>query len=148
MTSPHDALVKSAFSQIEHATGLLRQVLSPELAARVDFTTLALCPGSFVDEALRERHTDLLFAAKIAGHEARIYLLFEHKSQVEALLPLQLLRYLLRAWEAWLVEHPQAKRIPVIVPVVLHHSKSGWTAATSFESPFMPHPLRWTTSFP
>ena len=54
--NPHDALVKATFSQPEHAAGILRHVLPPALVARLALPTLALRPGSYVDEALRERH--------------------------------------------------------------------------------------------
>jgi predicted transposase/invertase (TIGR01784 family) len=134
--SVHDALVKTAFSQVEHAEGELRLLLPPELVARIDFSTLALRPGSFVDEALKERHSDLLFSVAISGRSALIYLLFEHKSKPEDLLPFFLLRYMTRVWEVWLRDNPGAKRIPAIAPVVLHHGEGGWTKATAFEELF------------
>ena len=74
--TPHDTLFKATFSQVEHAAGELRTILPPELVSRLDFTTLTLCPGSFVDEAFSWRHTDLLFTAMFAGRPAMVYLLF------------------------------------------------------------------------
>jgi predicted transposase YdaD len=132
-TTPHDALVKVIFSQLEHAAGILRLVLPPPLAARIDFSTLALCPGSVVDRQLRGRHTDLLFSAKLAGQQVLIYLLFEHQSTVEALMALRLLQYMVRIWERHHRAHPEARRLPPIIPVVLHHGTSGWSASTTFE---------------
>jgi hypothetical protein len=41
------------------------------------------------------------------------------------------LRYLVRIWEAVLVEEPDRERLPAIIPVVVHHSSSGWTAPTN-----------------
>jgi hypothetical protein len=132
--SPHDSLFKSTFSQIEHAAGLLRTVLPPELARLIDFSTLTVCPGSFIDEALKERHSDLLFAARLGTRRAFFYFLAEHMSTVEALFGLRLLRYEVRIWEAWQKENPGAKRIPAIIPLVLHHSATGWTADVAFEA--------------
>jgi hypothetical protein len=132
--TPHDALFKSTFSQVEHAAGELRRMLPPRLLERMDFSTLTLCPGSFLDEALKERSTDLLFSVAIAGREAFVYLLFEHQSTVEPRMAFRLLRYMVRIWESWLVDHPEALRIPAIVPIVLHHSETGWTAETAFEA--------------
>jgi Putative transposase, YhgA-like len=65
-TSIHDALFKATFSQVEHAAGELQAILPPALSARIDFATLTLCPGNFVDPDLRQRYTDLLFSAEIA----------------------------------------------------------------------------------
>ena len=45
----------------------------------------------------------------------------------------RLLRYEVRIWERWQAEHPGVAKLPVIVPVVLHHSETGWTGGTSFE---------------
>ncbi|MCK6592237.1 MAG: Rpn family recombination-promoting nuclease/putative transposase [Polyangiaceae bacterium] len=54
--------------------------------------------------------------------------------QSEPFMAMRLLRYEVRIWEAWLKDHPAAKRVPAILPVVLHHSPKGWTAEVSFEA--------------
>src|SRR5690242_19695279 len=56
LTQPHDALFKWIFSQREHAAGLLKATLPPALVEAVDWRTLRLEKGSFVDRALRHRH--------------------------------------------------------------------------------------------
>ena len=81
--APHDALFKATFSQVERAAEELRWVLPPELVAQMDFDSLSLEPGSFVDDALREQHTDLLYSLRIGGRAARVYVLFEHQSSVD-----------------------------------------------------------------
>jgi hypothetical protein len=129
----HDAFFKAMFSQPEQAAGELQLVLPAKLAARIDFPALTLCPGSFVDEALSRQHTDLLFSAPLAGRDAFFYLLFEHKSAPEALTAFQLLRYMVRIWDDFLKTHPSAKRLPAIIPVVLHHGEGGWSCARSFQ---------------
>jgi predicted transposase/invertase (TIGR01784 family) len=129
----HDALFKYTFSQVENAASMFRFLLPAALVKRIDFSTLALCPGSFVDEALSQRHSDLLFSAKIAGRDAFIYVLFEHQSSFDPLMPFRLLLYVVRVWEAHIKAHPDAKRLPVILPVLLHHSKAGWKAEPTFD---------------
>jgi len=132
-TSPHDALFKHVFSQVEHASGELRSVLPPGLVARIDFATLRACPGSFVDETLADRHADLLFSVELSGRPAFVYLLMEHQSTVDPLMPFRVLRYVVRIWDAYLADHPDAERLPAIVPVVVHHSETGWTGAVAVE---------------
>jgi len=65
----HDALFKKTFSVPEHAAAALRAVLPPSLVARLDFSTLSLCSGSFVDETLAGSESDLfdLDSATAAG---------------------------------------------------------------------------------
>jgi predicted transposase YdaD len=62
-----------------------------------------------------------------------LYVLFEHQSPVDPLMLFRLLAYMVRIWEAHLKSEPEARRLPAIIPVVLHHSRSGWTAKVAFE---------------
>ena len=132
-TTPHDALFKKVFSRIEHAASALRTLLPPPIAARIDFSALTLRPGSFVDQQLATSHSDLLFSASITGQPLLIYLLFEHQSAADPIMPYRLLRYMMRVWEAHLADHPEARRLPAILPVVLHHSETGWRGSVRFE---------------
>ncbi|MGK4001524.1 Rpn family recombination-promoting nuclease/putative transposase [Sorangium sp. So ce1036] len=136
--TPHDALFKATFSQPEHAAAALRQVLPPALAARIQFGSLSLLPGSFIDEKLAASHSDLLFSASIESARREqasilLYLLFEHQSTTHPLMAFRLLEYMVRIWQSHLQRHPKATRLPAILPVVLHHSDTGWTAAVAFQ---------------
>lgn len=134
MSSPHDALFKHVFSQPEHAASELRAVLPAGLAARLDWSSLELEPSSFVDEHLRGRQADLLFSVGCQGRAAYLYILFEHQSTSDALMAFRLLRYMTRIWDAFLLANPPAERLPVIIPVVLHHSDRGWRRGTEFSA--------------
>src|SRR5687768_9681764 len=92
----HDLLFRSTFSQVEHAASILRLLLPPALVARIDWESLTLCPGSFVDEVLSERQSDLLYSVRVGGRRALLYLLFEHESSSEHLMSFRLLRYEVR----------------------------------------------------
>ena len=131
--TPHDALFKATFSRLEHARAMLRSALPPSLSRLVTWSSLRRRPGSFVDEGLRQQHTDLLFAAKLRERAALFYLLFEHQSTSDPWMLLRLLQYMVRVWREHLERHPRATRLPVIVPIVLHHSETGWVSATAFE---------------
>ena len=112
---------------------MLRQLLPAKLAARIDFASLALRPGSYVDDALKERSSDLLFGAQIGGRPALVYILFEHQSTADGRMSFRLLRYMVRVWERWERDAPSAAKLPMILPVVLHHSEEGWSGGTAFE---------------
>jgi hypothetical protein len=127
-------------------------VLPPGLSAQIDFATLELHPGTYVDDDLSQRYSDLLFSAAVGGKKALLYVLFEHQSTVDPLMLFRLLAYMVRIWEAHLKAEPEARRLPAIIPVVLHHSRSGWTAKVAFEdlldvdpivlgeiAPYVPH---------
>jgi predicted transposase YdaD len=149
----HDALFKAAFGRADIARGELAHVLPPEVAAHLDLATLAVAPGSFVDEELRHTHSDLLYAVRTRDDRAAlVYVLFEHQSTVDRHMPFRFLRYMVRIWERWLRDHPVPTPLPLILPVLLHHGDDRWQAAPELSTmldaspalleatrPFQPH---------
>jgi hypothetical protein len=126
----HDALFKAAFGQPDIARSELEHVLPPEVLVHLDLATLAVTPGSFVDEELRHAHTDLLYAVRTNDdRDALVYVLFEHQSSFDELMPFRFLRYMVRVWERWLRDHAPAAKLPLVLPVLLHHGPEGWRAA-------------------
>lgn len=70
--TPHDALFKSVFQQPESAAAELRHVLPAEHVAAIDWSTLKLEPGSYVDEALADQQSDLAFSANAQASGERV----------------------------------------------------------------------------
>ncbi len=60
-----------------------------------------------------------------------VYLLFEHQSTHDPLMPARLFIYTGRIWDDWLNHNPRAHRIPPVFSVVLHHGTN-----TSAERPW------------
>jgi predicted transposase YdaD len=124
---PHDALFRFVFGKPVHAASELRAVLPAPLVARLDLAGLRLVNGSFVDEELNNRHADVLMRTRLDGREAFIYALIEHQSSPDPMMPLRMLRYVMRIWDRYLQEHPKAKRLPMIVPLVVYQGARRWT---------------------
>lgn len=140
-TQPHDALFKATFSHIGRAAAELRAILPNGLTRLIDFSTLTLVPGSFVDRRLRGTHSDLLFRAQISGRSAFLYLLFEHQSEPDELMVLRLLGYVVNILERHVAEAKNRSSVlplPAVIPIVLHHGSSGWTAARAMSDLFDP----------
>jgi predicted transposase/invertase (TIGR01784 family) len=139
-TTPHDALFKWTFSQVAYARAELRSILPAPVLDRVDLDTLELCSGAFVDKALSASYSDLLYQVRIAGKRGLLYVLFEHQSTPDDAMPLRLLGYLVRILELEVRTRRNAKEavlpLPVVLPVVLHHSDTGWTRAAQFRELF------------
>jgi predicted transposase/invertase (TIGR01784 family) len=136
--NPHDALVKAVFGKAEHARNMLRAAVPAAMAEALNWSTLALCPGSFVDLSLKEQHTDLLYSASWRdGGEVLAYFLFEHLSappKKASLLAYRLLRYQVRIWEDWHAKHPDAKSLPMIIPIVMYHGVTPWSEPRLFDA--------------
>jgi hypothetical protein len=130
---PHDALFKSAFESPQDAAALLRELLPQPLREAIAWETLESASGSFVDLALADHHSDLLFAARLrTGAPSLVYLLLEHQSTCDPVMPLRMLSYQARIWGRFRKEQPGA-RLPPILAVMVSHTPGGWTAARSFE---------------
>ncbi|HZJ66140.1 MAG TPA: Rpn family recombination-promoting nuclease/putative transposase [Kofleriaceae bacterium] len=134
--NPHDLVFKAVFGQPEHARGMLRGIVPAALAEALNWSTLALQPGSFVDVAFHSQHTDLLYSAgwRESG-EALIYVLFEHQSAppTEGRMAERMLSYQVRIWDRWRADHPKAKTLPMILPIVMYHGASPWPEPRSFD---------------
>jgi hypothetical protein len=70
--TPHDRLFKETFSHLEAARDFLQTHLPPRLVAALDWPTLSLVPGSFVDEHLASQSSDLLY--QVSWREWPLYL--------------------------------------------------------------------------
>ena len=141
MTStPHDALFKAAFERPEHAAELLQGLLPAPLIGAIDWTTLTRESGTFIDEKLIDRHTDLLFRAKLPDEDAVVYfyLLLEHQSTIDPDMPRRMLVYAMDYW-AFHRKHRKGP-LPIVFPVLICHVPGGWTAPTTMQALFHPSP--------
>jgi predicted transposase YdaD len=136
---PHDALFKWAFGVVENARPELRAALPPALSGRLDWASLRVCSGSFLDKILSDSHCDLLYSIALSDRPERLYVLFEHQSSIDPPLALRLLSYVVRVLEQHMRDNrAQPLPLPLVLPVVLHHSGTGWTAAWTSEDLFGP----------
>lgn len=137
---PHDALFRSAFEAPTAAAALVRDLLPPEVRDAIAWDTLKGENASYIQPALPERHSDLLFAAQLhAGTAVRIYLLLEHQSTGDPTMPLRTLAYETRIWQRFLGEHSRSgTRIPPIIAVIISHVPGGWATSRSLDDMFDP----------
>lgn len=135
---PHDALFKSAFETPGDAAALLRELLPAALRDLIAWDTLHGESGSFVDPALADHHSDLLFSARLRTDAAElVHVLLEHQSTADPAMPLRTLSYRTRVWnrsrkaqrDAWL---------PPVVAVLVSHAPGGWTTSRSLDELFDP----------
>jgi predicted transposase YdaD len=129
---PHDKLVKSTFSDSDNARAFLKNNIPRKLARRIDWNSLTLVSGSFIDPEFAATSSDLLFTAKIDGQPAFLYILFEHQNQEDPLIGMRLLTYIVRIWNDYLRNNPGATRLPPILPLVLAQDNKPWKSSIRF----------------
>jgi len=144
---PNDKLLKATFSVPENARAFFENHLPKEIAAALDWTSLALEPCSFIDPQLTSSESDLLFHITLHQSDAFLYLLFEHQSSEDPRMALRLLSYILRIWERFAQSHPPPTKLPAILPIVLAQGKRPWKTSTRLEDlidlpPSVAHILR------
>ncbi len=124
---PHDRLFRSTFSTPAHAAALLRSILLPEVCSQIEWESLAAVKGDRITKVLKERNIDLLLSARVAGREVHLMFLVEHQSKPERRMVARILEYMAVLWRAMPAKEP----LVPILPIVVHHGPSGWTAPRS-----------------
>ena len=132
--SPHDTLFRLAFGRPANARDLLRTALPRAIAERIDWRSLRVIDASFVDRRLRNSQVDLLFSVVLRGRRVLLYVLIEHKSRDDRWTVLQLFTYMGAIWRRFRRDHPRQKRLPPILPFVLHHGAASFTAARNLRA--------------
>ncbi len=127
--NPHDSFFKQTFGSVDFTRGFLSQYMASEVARCLDLSSLEAAHESFVDDDLRESHSDLVFTVGlVGGGQAVVYLLFEHKSHPDPLTVFQLLKYIVRINERRLRE---GLPLCCVIPLVIYHGPTGWNVAHS-----------------
>ena len=97
--SPHDALFKRVFGDVERGGALLRSILPEALTRAVDWSTLELRPSESVGPELRGLSSDLVFSARADGHAVHFHVLMEHQSTADPRMPFRITEYVVRLWQ-------------------------------------------------
>ncbi len=108
------------------------------MTERLAWETLALVETSFVDEAMAESESDLLYTVQVkeSGQPVHLYILFEHQSSPDKWMRFRLLKYMCRIWdESFKAEQVQQELIPIL-PVVFYQGKTSWHYSTEFADLF------------
>ena len=142
ITNIHDAFFKRVLSDPSLASTFLREHLPPELADLLGPQTPEPLPCAFVDEALREHLSDLLFRVHLkGGREGLAYILMEHKSSPDQGARLQLLRYVVRVLSQSYEQNNKQLPLPPVLSLLAHQGPQGWTISCEFADLFGTVPL-------
>lgn len=129
---PHDKLFKAVFSNVEEAVAFLQLYLPPTVRDLINWSTLRLVEGSFIDEEFAERESDLLYQVELFDYPQPVllYLLFEHQSRPDKWMRRRLLRYIDRTWDESFKLYPEQTELPPVLPLVFYQGESSWNYST------------------
>jgi predicted transposase/invertase (TIGR01784 family) len=121
----HDHFFRMMMSDIRVAREFFETHLPKEVLAVTNLNKLELQSGTYINDMRKESIADMLFKTEIAGQTAYIYLVVDHQSRPDELMPFRVLKYICNFIEQDL-KSTGNKRIPLILPIVVYHGKQPW----------------------
>lgn len=123
--NPHDRFFKANMQDVRVARSFFEAHLPAKLIKLIDFKTLKLEAGSFIDKKLQELLSDLIYSVKIGDKDCYLYIITEHQSTPPDLMPFRNLQYNCGLMEQHLKQIPEGepKVLPLIVNIVFYHGK-------------------------
>ena len=137
-----DSGAKWLLSASENVFGLI-QILSAEIASRLDFSRLRDDKTSFVLDSLRKQISDLVFIVPFfdvtceTEREVLIFILIEHQSKPVMSMGFRMLLYMTLIWDEQRREWEKKKvkesewRFRPILPVLFYTGDSNWNTPLS-----------------
>jgi len=134
VASPHDRLFRSAMADLRVAREFFQRHLPTSILPVVDWSVLKLCSQTYVDNALKLSQSDILYQTHIAYKEAYLYLLCEHQSTPDVMMPFRLLQYCIGIWNDVLKQSgKKIEKLPLIVAMVFYNGKEPYIYSMDFK---------------
>jgi predicted transposase/invertase (TIGR01784 family) len=142
---PHDLMVRAVLSDLTEPTSFLQTHLPEAVSQALNWSTLTLLEGSFVDEDLRESEADLLYEVEHVSGETSlwVYVLLEHQSTPDRWMRLRLLKYCCRIWDLSFRDYPEQRELRAIVPLVFYQGERSWSYSSEFAELFAESVRDW-----
>lgn len=123
MPFTHDKFFKTMMSDMRIAREFFSIYLPDDLLSIIDLDQLSLAPKSFINDIRKETTVDLLFKTKAAGQD--IYLLVEHQSSGDVLMPFRITKYSCNIMDYHLTIS-FGTTLPLVYPIVVYHGRSSY----------------------
>ncbi len=126
----HDHFFRMVMSDKRVAREFFEAHLPEDLLKKTDLNCLELQSGTYIDDMRQESIADILFKTVIDGHESYLYLVVDHQSSPDELMPFRVLKYICNIIAQYL-DATKSKRIPLIMPLVVYHGSRKWDFSTN-----------------
>jgi len=121
--NPHDRYTHSLMSYPKVIEEFFRTHLPHNIKKSLDFKSIKLYKESYIDDKLKLKIADLIYEAKLNGRPGFFYLLFEHASTPDELLPFRMLKYMLAIMDDY-TETTKNKDLPFVYPIILYTGRA------------------------
>ena len=125
----HDPFFKKALENPLVAREFFDSYLPDNIKKLINLETLTMDKESFVDPNLKRSMSDVLFTANFGNTQGYLYLLAEHQSTLDPLMSFRLFKYMLAICDRHLTINPDAKKLPLVYPILFYNAKQNCTAS-------------------
>ena len=130
--NPHDKFFRTAMADPKVAQDFLKSWLPQDISEKVNFAKLVIEPRTFINDIRKETVVDVLFKTEIEEEQAYIYLLVEHQSTPDQMMPFRILKYIIKIIYNH-IKPKKATRIPLIYPMVIYNGKQKYSFSTDIK---------------
>ena len=94
---------------------------------KIDLSTLHLELESFIDKEQQAHFSDVLYSVAIDNKPGYLFILTEHQSSAEILMPFRILKYMCLVWDKHIKsfekKQDKLKALPIIYPLIFYHGR-------------------------
>lgn len=127
--SPHDRYIKSVFTNPKVVREFFEANLPEKVKEAIDLNNIEPQKDSFIDDKLKQQISDILFATKFNNEDGYLYVLLEHASTPDKMLPLRLVKYMSAIVDQHL-KKSKSNKLPIIYPMVLYSGQKPFPYST------------------
>ena len=132
----HDSFFRASMQNLEVARAFFEVHVPAHIRKRIDFGSLKIEPNSYINKEHKEIISDILYSVQVDNDLGYLYILAEHQSKPEVLMPFRLIQYLFGIFNHHLKQQKskeQHKRLPIVVPILVYNGKqSPYPYSTNF----------------
>ncbi len=137
--SKHDEFFKAMMKDLSLSQDFIKTRLPEKILRFMKLGTTEVKDSSFIDSLLNESHSDILLSVQRndCDAEALLYVLCEHQSRPDALMPFRVLYYIMQILRHHVLENEGDELpLPFVYPIVVYNGVSPWPYDTSFFGQF------------
>lgn len=127
--TPHDRFFRSLMANQKVAREFFETHLPVNIKNIVDLSKLQLQHDSYIGDNLREKIVDLLYKANFSGTDGYIYILVEHQSEPQKLMPFRILKYMIAIMEDHL-KNTHGNTLPIVYPMIFYSGAKPYNYST------------------
>ncbi|MCK8824622.1 Rpn family recombination-promoting nuclease/putative transposase [Fuchsiella alkaliacetigena] len=133
-----DNIFRKLFSDKDLFKMFLDDFIDRDWVSEIDKDDIEVLPTEYIDLIGANRENDIVYRIKLDDEEAFVFIMLEHQSKTDFLMPFRLLEYMTRLWRVYIDENADESenkpfKLPPILPIVFYDGEGNWTAEIEFK---------------